>query len=364
MTKMAELNYFQTYTQRENHVTNNTLLMLRHVYRYSPLLMERLLSSILTEESPNVGLHFQAQKTLSHQTDREKNPRNKQVPDGYISQDPLHIYVEAKLNSSLTSDQLIKHSEAIIKQGHPPGSTYLIGISAHPIKPDAADKVQSYINECSGTDENTQSTLKFFALTYAELVENLKEVSASTPDLEDIVQDYESFLESQNLLPDQYRHMAIVLSGRTFQQAIDTGVFFEDELRRPKWYRAHILGLYHHKMVSHIGRLVGGFTARPKDDDLEVDPKAESFGQLTEENKKKILRAIKSALDHGFSDCKDYRRYYVVDKFIETNFRKSSSGGLMGNRYINLQSTTKINDLMETTPIETIASRLSKDTFS
>ena len=72
---MSDLNYFQIYSQPENHVTNNTLLMLRHVYRTSPLLMERLLTSLAEDDTIKVGLEFkQQQRTAS------------QVPDGFLRQ--------------------------------------------------------------------------------------------------------------------------------------------------------------------------------------------------------------------------------------------------------------------------------------
>lgn len=46
---MANISYFQHYAGKENHVTNNTLLMLRYMYHASPLKLEQVLSDLLEE---------------------------------------------------------------------------------------------------------------------------------------------------------------------------------------------------------------------------------------------------------------------------------------------------------------------------
>lgn len=56
---MSAINYFQTYSQRENHVTNNTMLMLRHVYHASPRLLEKVLQALLDEDEVEIGPRFE-----------------------------------------------------------------------------------------------------------------------------------------------------------------------------------------------------------------------------------------------------------------------------------------------------------------
>ena len=48
---MAELSYFQKYTQRENHITNNTLLMMRHLYQHGVARFEQFLTNLIGEDA-------------------------------------------------------------------------------------------------------------------------------------------------------------------------------------------------------------------------------------------------------------------------------------------------------------------------
>ncbi|PRY91001.1 hypothetical protein [Donghicola tyrosinivorans] len=82
---MTAISHFQTYSQRENHVTNNTMLMLRHVYRTSPILLENVLQALLENADIEIGPRFKQQSVAGHS-----------VPDAVLSQFALHIYVDAK----------------------------------------------------------------------------------------------------------------------------------------------------------------------------------------------------------------------------------------------------------------------------
>ena len=86
---MSEISYFQKYTQQENHITNNTLLMFRHLYRHNPLGFERFLNNMIDDEKLEIGLVFQQQVRAK-----------KSVPDGIISQEPFNIYIEAKVGGN------------------------------------------------------------------------------------------------------------------------------------------------------------------------------------------------------------------------------------------------------------------------
>lgn len=62
---MNSISYFQRFSGKENHVTNNTLLMLRHVYQASPAKLENVLNELL-DEPLTIGLLFEQQIVGSH----------------------------------------------------------------------------------------------------------------------------------------------------------------------------------------------------------------------------------------------------------------------------------------------------------
>jgi hypothetical protein len=47
---MSEIHYFPRYSQRENVVTNNTLLLLLRLYQYNRFKFEKFLEAICAEQ--------------------------------------------------------------------------------------------------------------------------------------------------------------------------------------------------------------------------------------------------------------------------------------------------------------------------
>jgi hypothetical protein len=92
--------YFQRYSQKENVVTNNTLLLFSRLYHHSPLTFEKFLTALMegTESRIVAGVKFTQQI-------RTKNA----VPDGMIQQMSFRVVVETKLYGNPLMDQLENH---------------------------------------------------------------------------------------------------------------------------------------------------------------------------------------------------------------------------------------------------------------
>lgn len=52
---MSNLHYFHRYSQKENVVTNNTLLLLSRLYAHNALYFEAFLADLLGADAPGVG---------------------------------------------------------------------------------------------------------------------------------------------------------------------------------------------------------------------------------------------------------------------------------------------------------------------
>ncbi len=72
---MSKVHYFQRYVQRENVVTNNTMLLFSRLYHHSPLKFKKFLESLI-EFEVEVGVNFSQQ---------ERNLSS--TPDGIIAQE-------------------------------------------------------------------------------------------------------------------------------------------------------------------------------------------------------------------------------------------------------------------------------------
>ena len=83
------------------------------------------------------------------------------------------------------------------------------------------------------------------------------------------------------------------------------------------------------------------------------------YGELSQSAKDRIASAIDSAEILYPDMSKTKHRYYLVDRFIETNFKKDSKGGLPGHRYYDLADF----ELDTLDSLEVIADLLRSKTF-
>ena len=81
---------FQRYGKRENQVTNNTLLMLRHLYNESPKKLNSVLSTLT-----DMGEDFFVGVSFNQQVKGTSS-----VPAAQIFQSPVSIYLGQKLTEN------------------------------------------------------------------------------------------------------------------------------------------------------------------------------------------------------------------------------------------------------------------------
>ena len=94
---MAKITIFQRYSSVENTVTNNTLQLFARIYKHSPEQASRILAEI-TDQEIEIGLEIQQQVRIGNA-----------IPDGALSQSSFKILVEAKVDSPIDGDQLLRH---------------------------------------------------------------------------------------------------------------------------------------------------------------------------------------------------------------------------------------------------------------
>ena len=126
---MTQVTYFPRYAQKENHVTNNTLLLLRHLYEFNRLKFAKFLEGLGDDASDiaeRLGLQFnQQQPTISS------------VADGFVTQESIKVVIESKLDgNAFNRDQLLRHLSAF-DQSCGSGGQLLVLLS--PNDPDDVD---------------------------------------------------------------------------------------------------------------------------------------------------------------------------------------------------------------------------------
>lgn len=313
---MAQVTRFPHYHQTENVVTNHVMVMLRMLYEASPKLLEALLRALCAEEV-TVGPRFSQQVHGAHS-----------VPDGLIAQDPLAVFVETKLGSLPDPGQLARHCQTIVDRLPGRKGSFLLsltsGRSGQTIPREVADMAVAH-------------GVSVVPVTFGELVDQLAELPVVDLALRETLQEFADFVFAQNLVPREGQVMVAMLTGTSWRDNLAHGVYYEPIDRSPKHARAAFLGLYHDKQVSHVGRIVTAVGAMQDDTGVMVFDDPET-GTLDDRGRQAIRDVVAAAQAYypGLEACR--HRYYVVDGFAPTNFRKVSGGGMMGHRYFDIES--------------------------
>lgn len=195
---MADLSYFQKYSQRENHITNNTVLMIRHLYRVSPQKVNDLLKQLVGLTDDLVGLTFKQQVRTPHS-----------IPDAQIEQSSLRIYIETKRGGTLDPDQIVRHLKSLTgDSASTNGIRVLIGLTSDRISDASLDRFRKEANSVSAIFAN---------ITFAELLSALNEFCEDyEQDLSEVIRDYEAFLLSEGLLAKPYAWMVAFPCGTSW----------------------------------------------------------------------------------------------------------------------------------------------------
>lgn len=339
---MSEIHYFPRYSQKENFVTNNTLLFLLRVHQYSRLKFQKLIEELCVDE-PNVQLstswlHFQQQKA----TERS-------VLDGFISQDSIKIAVETKRADSFDFSQLENHLSVFKNEQH----KLLIMLS--PKENEIPSREMESIRELA-----KRRNIQILHTSFEEIVRKTRGcLSNHDEEMHALVDDYESFCSESGLLPEDKYLVFVPPCGQSFEDNYSLRLYYCPA----SWSRrkARYIGIYRDKSVRAIGEITKIVSCDANQEQQEVTLRewVKGSGELTQDEKQRILVACKNAPGRGW-DVSTGHKFYLCDELVETDFKKQSSGGIPGHRYLDLRDFLRTDFSHATTTDLASALRHSK----
>lgn len=332
---MSSIHYFQRYSQKENVVTNNTLLLLFRIYNESVSKFSLILNTLFDGSEVNFGIQFSQQFSTNTNS----------VPDGMISQSSLKIVVETKLYDKFSDIQLVNHLDAFHNENY----QILLSLGTGVVSDEVTLKVKNAISS-----QNLR--VRHISTTYDELIkvirENLFDYEVL---LNEMVDDYEEFCWNSNLLPIDKYQIRCVPCGFTLDENLSMNIYYE---KSDRGYRKHsFIGLYNQKCIKAIGRIKNIVECTIEDNKLvEID----SLHSVLEEDKNRIIEmSFMAERNHGW-DLSTGHRFFIVDQFHNCNFKKISKGGMNGRRYFDIRDY----GLTENSTIEAIVDRLSQNEWN
>lgn len=308
---MTAVSHFQRFSQRENHATNNTLLVLRHLYQVSPAKLQAVLNTLLEDTQIAIGVQFDQQVRGSQS-----------VPDAHIYQTPWRIYVETKLGAALDADQIERHINSI--SASQDGVTVLLGLTSGSVEPIQAERLAATARE---------KNVKFKWITFVDLADALQSQCAEYETaLTAIITDYVDYLRGEGLLESRDDWLLVVPCGDSYEENKRFGLYY-DAVNRPSRGGCRYLGIYKNRTVSLIGDIVAVIVCSYQDGKAVPQGPAE-FGEITEERLSRITAVIEAT---SYYDLKGTtQRYFVTDGLHETEIRKSTKGGIQGPMYLKI----------------------------
>lgn len=335
-----KIHYFQRYHSKENVATANTMLLLSRLYSYSPNKFFRFLKSEFFPDSFEPEIVFTLQ---------EKSESS--IPDATITQGGFKIIVETKLSDWFYSDQLVRHLQAFTDEK----CKVMITLAPEPMAEDKLSRFQAVLKEYN-TGKSTP--IIHINTTFENLANAInKVIDDHDYEMQAVLDDYLDYCYNDNLITvsDAWKIMRVQLAGTTFDFNVREGVYYDGA---EHGFRPHdYLGLYTNKSVRAIGKVCARIVAIPTAQGMEYNVE---YGELTDERKQKIHNAIEDAVSYGYDLSSIKHRYFFVDQFYETDFKKSTLYPPRGTRIFDLSSILEMSELPST---EEIAELLRKKTW-
>jgi hypothetical protein len=328
---MPRVHYFQRYSQRENVVTNNTLLLFSRIYAFSPARLESLLSMLLGDTEVNVGPTFQQQIRVKGS-----------VPDAKITQPSFSLVIETKVDALVRPEQLKGHLNAFGDEDQ----KFLMLIQPAPLTGKKRSEIEQSLKVLN-------PTVSFCATTFDEIIKGCEDIIQDyETDVRELIDDYRDYCAGEGLLPTAANTMRVVVAGATYEENFKYSLYYCPAERsfQPHAY----LGLYHDKTVVGIGKLSAIAEVEISGGQVRV---IDSTGTITDDDKRRILEATDYArLNHGWDLTYDHR-FFLVERFVKTHFAKESKYPLQGVKYFDLRDALRRREIPD---VEEIAEELSR----
>ena len=290
--------------------------MLSRLYSYSSDKFFRFLKSEFFSDSFEPELVFTLQ---------EKSVDS--IPDATITQEGFKIVVETKLTDWFYSDQLMRHLKSFGDEKYKVMITLASELMNEDKKADFEKQLQEYNATQTHPVFHINTTFEYLANAVQEVIDD------RDYEMQEVLDDYLNYCYTDGLIAisDSWKFLRMQLAGTTFDFNIRENIYYDNADRG---FRAHdYLGLYKNKSIRAIGKVCARITAVEKEGIIQFNTE---IGELTEERKQKIMDAIIDGDSHGYDLRTIDHRYFFVEQFYETDFKKITPRAPMGTRIFDL----------------------------
>lgn len=303
-----EISLFSDYHTKENSLTNHCGLILKLLYEENPTSFEEAISSL-------TSTNFIINPTFEQQVRKETS-----VPDLVIEQKSFSIFFETKRTDWFYSDQINRHLEGFKKNVD---YNILFLLSNFEID-NPEEKYQQQIQIAKSLD------IILVPISFEEFVETLESVDSSDVFKKFLV-EFRAYLDRNGYFPSWRYLLEVVNCASTIHEVHERNVFMCPNTggvyshRRAKYF-----GGYKWKNVKFIHEIKAVVVIEKNYDSEYIQWNNSNYtdSELIQEAKEKIL-----LWDYRIEEIKNNGlQVFLLDNPYEVNFKKTSKGGLYGNK--------------------------------
>ena len=253
----------------------------------------------------------------------QQQPTDKSIVDGYIAQDSFKIAVETKLTPHFSLDQLERHLTVFSQEDH------RLLILLAPTRPTETDEWAAFRRLAQGKQVSVLST------TFERIIEVMREVlSVNDEEMNTLVNDFEAFCaESESRLLPNDRYMLFTPPCGPFHADNDLLHFYYCPSERPV-RQAHFPESMPTAESLRSAESQKSWSARI--DHAAAKVTTFNHSPLDASEQARVLKAAELAPNHGWNITTGHR-FYLCDEWQTTNYCKTSPGGIMGARMLDLR---------------------------
>ncbi|MGQ1946042.1 hypothetical protein ACT3CD_02925 [Geofilum sp. OHC36d9] len=309
------ISQFQKYSQKENTVTNNVLLMLS---RLNDLKVDYYKDII--EKISDGSQEYYPQANFIQQVNSKRG-----IIDGYIEVKASKIVIETKLRQKELVSKLTKYAEVFKRDAQ----NQLWHLSSKCYSGKEVEEINEKLKK-----DYPDTAIQFNNLTFLDLIENLEDVYSENVhdyELKLLYEDFRDYCYEENLVNDSSYKLLFVPTGFSYSWNKKYKMYFCPR----NWHKQDFtyFGLYKNKSVRFISKIENVIIA-----DFDIETKKLLVYKSRKETTERQLERLKEALI-GYGESQNGLKYYLLpeDEFYSTDFRKESKGGIQGFRYKDLK---------------------------
>lgn len=332
------ISQFQKYSQKENTVTNNVLLMLSRLndlnVDYYKLMIERL-------NEGSIQQYYYPRPIFTQQVGM-----NKGIIDGHIEVKASKIVIETKINSKEFIDKLIKYGRVFNEKSQ----NQLWHLSSAKFNENEVIEINRKLKE-----SYPNLKIQFNNLLFNDLIENLEGIyEENTHDMELrlLLDDFSNYCIGSNLISNEEYKLLFVPTGFSYNWNKKHKIYYCPTSWHSQKFR--FFGLYNLKSVRSISEIETTIIA---DYDANTNQLTIHSKGHTDEQIKRLKNGLYELAENQFG-----LKYYILSdsKTYETDFRKITHGGIQGYRYKDLRDYLNLSDFND---MKQIADELRKVTW-